>query len=454
MEKKYLPCSARRYHITKHGVVYYGQNEVEVSMLNGELYVQLDWVSGRALYNVATLMLVTYLTTELPDHLYEKIRPLYKDGDKGNLKIENLCYDFGDKPLEVEDYPGFFYIPGYSLYAISSVGDLINWKTGKYKTWSIVHPKKDKYATGTYSYNRVIRDDGVSCTLFKHRALCLAHKPLGVCVDDYVVDHVDTNTKNNKLDNLEWVTYQENLLRAYRTGLRPRSSKPIDMLNLETGEVSQFETVQSAVDYISEKKLMTQTCTVTLIHYRIAKCKGKVFPDKLVFKCRDEEWPPEIIQGTYKECRAGRGESIVARNVYTGVLSIFDNCRVASDFTQVKSATILSHVNKQTDIPVNGYNFRYLSESKEWPHHSEKNLIIYKAFPVYPPNGVIATNLETGDEIFFESAARCFNAFNLSKSGLHGVLDTAKSIKGHTFRTYDIRENLGPGLIKLDQAPS
>lgn len=37
-----------------------------------------------------------------------------------------------------------------------------------------------------------------------------------------VVDHLDGNPKNNRADNLEWVTYSENTKRAYDKGQKPK----------------------------------------------------------------------------------------------------------------------------------------------------------------------------------------------------------------------------------------
>ena len=61
------------------------------------------------------------------------------------------------------------------------------------------------------------------------------------------VNHKDGNKQNNKASNLEWVSRRENILHAYRTGLR--STKPIAAFT-KTGEyVKTFQSEKDAMSF-------------------------------------------------------------------------------------------------------------------------------------------------------------------------------------------------------------
>lgn len=98
----------------------------------------------------------------------------------------------------------------YDQFLISNIGRIKNVNTGTIYAQSIT-------ASG-YSTVCVSLGSRKSKKLFKiHKAVAesFIKNPEG----KPVVNHIDGNKRNNNVENLEWVTYSENTLHAYKTGL-------------------------------------------------------------------------------------------------------------------------------------------------------------------------------------------------------------------------------------------
>ena len=129
---------------------------------------------------------------------------------------------------------GFKEIPGYAgKYFINEQGEV--WSIVKRalmsQQWDEKHP---------YPWLFLLCEDGKRRTICVHRLMGKTWLPLppgkiGSRRGEYCINHKDGNKLNNHLNNLEWITTEENLKHAWQTGL-----------NQSTGENSSCAKVNSS----------------------------------------------------------------------------------------------------------------------------------------------------------------------------------------------------------------
>lgn len=415
-KEKFLPWSARRYYISPLGEVFHFNGEkVKVITVDKKPHVELTWILGHRLYELAFISLIVFHHVKLDTYLWKYIEPLYIDNDFNNTSSGNITYRFKNGPIEVEDYPGYFYIPFSTNYGISKTGSLINLSTGKEKVWSKTKPNIKRNSKGGYSYSRVLSDTGTTLCIFRHRVLCMVFKGYSNDIYTLVVNHKDGDPTNDSLDNLEWSTYGENNRHALDTGLRTKV-KPVLMMDLQTGEIRSFLNAAAAARELNYGK------RGDVIKERIAEFPNIVRSDLLAFKYDDgSEWP-KIDLDNIDVKRTGFSGDIIARNVFTGNLIIIDNGAAGEHLTGVKADTITSHVRNEKVLPIMGYNFRYKRANIKWPKHSKYHLITYEKYPIKPPNGVIVKDIETNSETYYPSKREACKYFNLSKSRISELI--------------------------------
>lgn len=121
--------------------------------------------------------------------------------------------------------------PFQNSYMISNYGRIKNIKTGKIKIQQISstgYPSAKfdtKINKKTYDIHRLV------AKLF-----------IGECPDGNIVNHKDGNKQNNKLSNLEYITYSENNIHAFIMGLNKRRtiSVKVDINQIETVDIQNL----------------------------------------------------------------------------------------------------------------------------------------------------------------------------------------------------------------------
>lgn len=425
LKGKHLPYSARRYFLSPEGQLFDKDlNQIKPDV-NG--IVTIDWVLGRRDYSVAVLMVLTYCHIQLPMHHWDRFIPLYIDGDSDNKSIKNITYKF-EEPIESEDYPGFYYIPFSLGYVISKDGRIINHTTGKEKVWSITPPNVLRNSKGGYRYTRVIDDRNKTRVLLRHRALCYTFKNYDRHVHENIVNHLSGVPGDDDLGNLEWSTFEDNATHALMSGLRVKI-KPVIMKDLNNGDEKFFQSAAmcgKTLGYTSGDPITN------------AIRKRRVLKERYIVKYDGDEW------FDMDDISYGDGADIVARNVFTGERILFNGVLAGNRLTGVSSANIDYHLKTGKDIPVSGFNFRYLKDSRPFPKHTDRHLEIYKKYPKKTPNGVIFIDVSSGEELFYPSVHDAGEEHGISPQRIHWHIKS-KNLYGGKYRieVFYIRENLG-----------
>lgn len=309
---------------------------------------------------------ITYFAARLVAQVFlPKIlgKPLvgYKDNNSNNIKLNNLYWTSTDEqqkifwenkqkqnlkyfplPLITKENngiypnaikciikPGFYYIPFENTHVVlNKQGCLFNLLTDK------EHPvrfsKKGYLVTSlgispnykTYQVHRLI-------------ALLFIEKPsrhLDKTFNELQVNHIDGNKRNNSLDNLEWVTNEENMEHARKLELFSKS-KPVLTRNINTNEINRYKSISECSRFfkIHNSKLFTHLNSNSF---------GRIIKNNNVFKYDDNtEWPKELSIENYNKNFTTTCD-YVAKNILTNRIIIGNSIKYICEDIGLK----LSHV--------------------------------------------------------------------------------------------------------------
>lgn len=329
------------------------------------------------------------------------IQFLFLDGNKDNWEPTNVTYRFTKGPLECPFHSGFFYVPGFSRYAINQDGSMIVVKTGKERKWTRVINSKESIRGG-YVSAPCVSDNGIKKNLSRHRALCLTFKEYSDHPSNFIVNHKNGIGGDDRLDNLEFCTYSQNTQHAYDNGLYANKLAAIDVINWITGFEKSYPSI---VAFCRESGL-----SHNLVTGRLNGGNERRHEDGWRIKRSTDAWLPLNERVGQLETQ----RSVTARNIHTGVRIIYSSIGEASRETGIGSTAIRDHCAYKNTLPLHGWNFRFIEDFAGWPNYSEQQIEIFKDKPIRPGDGIEVHDLETNQTLFFTSAEKAGEYFDIS----------------------------------------
>ena len=246
-------------------------------------------------------------------------------------------------------HPGFFIIPGFTRYAVSAEGCLINIQTRHVKQF---------YTLRGYPATTVMSDvEGIMVHMFLHRLVALAFcgpepegKPL--------VNHRDGIKSNHHPSNLEWIDHSGNSHHAYRTGLRT-DNRPVLAKNLLDGNILRFYALTECARHFGVNG--------ERIWRNIRDNTGNVYFGSYVFRYEDDDRPwPELSAADVGKTNNGESKPAMAKRLSDGVEFRADSVGKLAHFTGVKFATIAYALRTGRQYPCFGYLFKLESDATPW----------------------------------------------------------------------------------------
>lgn len=222
-------------------------------------------------------------------------------------------------------------IPGFDgRYFISRTGDIL----------SLVFdtPKLIKsFLSGSgYFIVRLANKDGKQKTIPIHRLVVMAYiLESDVWPENTVTDHVNGNKTDNRVENLELVTNQENLKRAFFKGGYINRYTPIKARNWKTKEILEFESCNACERHIGLcKDLIKRSDRINNPH--------KVFPEGWQYCSPNQDFPDTNLIFLNEIERP-----ISVKNIQTTEEYDFDTLTAAAKYLNLGVSTLSAWLSKE-----------------------------------------------------------------------------------------------------------
>lgn len=268
------------------------------------------------------------------------------------MNVKNNFEDVVSLNLEGEIWKT---IDSFPLYEVSTFGRV---RTKAFDKIKIVQQSKLKSYKSTYLGVSLLNIDLVYVTTLVHVHVCKTFN--GDMPNDgqeYEVNHKDGNKHNNVPSNLEWMTRRENLIHAYKTGLR-KDNTPVIVTDINTGEKTSYYSMAEIGRVFNIPEGMVNR----IIHHHGVKPYMNKYTFRKDFSNR--------VSAKYEWMR-----DIKAYDYLEKTIIIASDSGIMEAMTGVNRMTLLAQLREGRSNLINGYVFKYMDDLTQWPEHNNAEVL-------------------------------------------------------------------------------
>lgn len=304
------------------------------------------------------------------------------------------------KAIESVNFPGFYHVPGFSRYAVSKDGRVVNTIVGEELLGS-TNPD------GYHNF-RLTSDLGYCYTYGRHRLLGDMFKS-DTRIERGIINHINGIKGDDRLVNLEWTTFQGNVEHAGSLGLTTKCL-PMSVRDYETGRVKNYP---SAVECARDLGL-----TKDAVLYRLRVGEKRLFPEKKQYRLGHEPDPwYEIFSAEEEISKNGTSKSVLVRHLLTGTIKPYKKLSDLAWELGVSNPTLTSWLGKFGQPVLPGcIQIKWFHDRTPWREVEDPWKELAFAGGKRP---VRTTNDSTGEVKNYPSSLDCAVENNLNATTLH-----------------------------------
>lgn len=157
-----------------------------------------------------------------------------------------------------------------------------------------------------------------------------------------LVRHLNDIKTDNRVDNLAWGTYSDNMWDKIKNGRNEKRQTPVILIDCQTGEGIYFDSCSEAGRYLGASD--------KLVNW--ALCKKSTAKAYRVISASNLNLPKGIKNGDHLKENFGKSNfhihncQIKAYNIHTEEGIIFENSKEAGEYFGVRASTIINYINQ------------------------------------------------------------------------------------------------------------